>query len=211
MSNIDELIGRLAQDGAAVKPAPHPFMLSLEWMAAALLYLAVALLISGTRYGLWLELHNPWFAAEIAALAGILVTTALSAALLSYPDLHQMRRIAYAPAVAFALFALVLLFAWRADNPPAPLPLHSFECTLSITLLSLLPAAWMFHVMRRYASTHGRWAGAVAFLFAFSVGALWLRLYEQNDSVMHVIRWHYLPMAGIGITGMWLGKRVLKW
>ena len=111
MSDIDELIGKLAQDGASVKRAPHPFLLSLEWIAAALLYLAVALLISGMRHDLWPELHNPWFAAEIAALAGILVTTALSSALLSYPDLHQKRRIAYAPAAAFALFALVLWFA----------------------------------------------------------------------------------------------------
>ncbi len=211
MSNIDELIARLAQDSATSKRAPHPFLLGGEWMAAALAYLAVALLISGTRHDLWPKLHQPWFAAEIAALAGISITTALSAALLSYPDLHQKRSFAYAPAAAFALFALVLLFAWRADNPPAPLPVHSYQCTLSITLLSLLPAAFTFHVMRRQASTHSRWAGAVAFLFAFSVGALWLRLYEQNDSIMHVIRWHYLPMAAVAIAGMGLGKRVLKW
>ena len=211
MGNIDELIGRLAQDSAAVRRAPHPFLLSLEWMAAALLYLAVALLFSGARQDLLPELHKPWFAAEIAALAGILVTTSLSAALLSYPDLHQKHSIAYAPIAAFVLFVLVMLFAWRADNPPAPLPVHSFECTLSITLVSLLPAAWTFHVMRKFASTHSRWAGSIACLFAFSVGALWLRLYEQNDSIMHVIRWHYLPMAGAGIIGMGLGKKVLKW
>jgi hypothetical protein len=211
MSEIDELINKLAQDGATVRRAPHPFLLGGEWLVAALAYLAVALLISGTRHDLWQELHRPWFAAEIAALAGILVATSLSAALLSYPDLHQKRGIAYMPAAAFALFVLVLLFAWRADDPPAPLPVHSIECTLSITLLSLLPAAWTLYVMRRYASTHNRWAGATALLFAFSVGALWLRLYEQNDSVMHVIRWHYLPMAVVGIAGMGLGKRVLKW
>lgn len=211
MSDLDELISRLAQDKTAVQRAPHPFLLGGEWLAAALAYLAVALLISGMRHDLWPELHRPWFAAEIAALAGIMIATTLGAALLSYPDLHQKRAIAYAPAAAFALFALVLLFAWRADSPPAPLPVHSFECTISITLLSLLPAAWTFYLMRRYASTHSRWAGATAFLFAFSVGALWLRLYEQNDSVMHVIRWHYLPMAAAGIAGMWLGKRVLKW
>ncbi|MGB8078611.1 MAG: hypothetical protein WCF09_12135 [Gallionella sp.] len=28
---------------------------------------------------------------------------------------------------------------------------------------------------------------------------------------MHVIRWHYLPMIGFGIIGMWLGRRALKW
>lgn len=211
MNNIDELISKLAQDTATVKRAPHPFLLSIEWMVGAVFYLAVSLMIFGTRHDLWLEFHKPWFAAEIAALIGIAITTSLSAALLSYPDLHQMRRIALAPIVTFALFVLVIFFAWRADNPPAPLPIHSFECTRSIALISLLPAAWMFYVMRKFASTHYLWAGSIALLFAFSVGALWERLHEQTDSIIHVVEWHYLPIIGFGIIGMWLGKVVLKW
>jgi hypothetical protein len=211
MANIDELINKLAQDTATVKRAPHPFLLSIEWMVVAVFYIAVSLMISGARHDLLPKLHDVWFAAEIAALFGIFISTSLSAALLSYPDLHQKRRVAFAPIAIFALFVLVIFFAWRADSPPAPLPVHSFECTLSITLLSLLPAAWTFYVMRKFASTHTRWAGGIAFLFAFSIGALWLRLYEQNDSIMHVIQWHYLPMIGFGIIGMWLGKVVLKW
>jgi hypothetical protein len=65
--------------------------------------------------------------------------------------------------------------------------------------------------MRKFASTHHCWAGGIALLAAFSVGALWLRLYEQTDSIMHVIEWHYLPMIFIGLAGMWLGRRILKW
>ena len=211
MGNIDELITRLAHDTAPVKPAPHPFLLSIEWMVVATFYIAAALMISGTRHDLWLKLHDAQFFAELAALVLILISTSLSAALLSYPDLHQKRRIAMAPVATFALFVLAMFLAWRADNPPAPLPVHSFECTLSITMLSLLPAAWTIFVMRKFASTHTHWAGGIAFLFAFSIGALWLRLYEQTDSVMHVIQWHYLPMIGFGIIGMWLGKTALKW
>ena len=211
MGSIDELITKLAQDTATVKRAPHPFMLSIEWMTVAVLYLAVALMISNVRHDLLVALHNFWFAAEIAALVGIFISTSLSAALLSYPDLHQMRRIALAPIVTFALFVLIMFLAWQADNPPVPLPVHSFECTLSITLVSLLPAAWIFYVMRKFASTHTHWAGGIAVLFSFSIGALWLRLYEPNDSIMHVIQWHYLPMIFFGIIGLWLGKILLKW
>ena len=211
MENIDELIGRLAQDTAAVKRAPHPFLLSLEWMLIAALYLTVSLMLFGTRQDMWVEFHKPWFVAELAALGGIFISTSLSAALLSYPDMHQKRRIVFAPIAMFALFVLVMFFAWRADNPPAPLPVHSFECTRSIALISLLPAAWMLYVMRKFASTHYRWAGGIALLFAFSVGAFWERLHEQTDSVIHVIEWHYLPIIGFGIIGMWLGKKVLKW
>lgn len=211
MNNINELINKLAQDTATVKRVPHPFLLSIEWMVVAAFYLTVALMIFGTRNDLWLELHKPWFATEIAALAGIFISTSLSAALLSYPDLHQKRRIVFAPIATLALFVLVMFLAWRADSPPAPLPVHSFECTRSIALISLLPAIWMFYAMRKFASTHYHWAGSIAFLFAFSVGALWERLHEQTDSIMHVTEWHYLPMIGFGIIGMWLGKAVLKW
>ena len=211
MANIDDLITRLAQDAPPVKPAPHPLVLSLEWMTVAMAYLGVSLTISGLRPDLMLKLQEPWFAAEIATLAGIFIATCLSAALLSFPDLHQMRRAAFAPAITFALFVAVMFLAWHADNPPAPLPVHSFQCTLSITLFAILPAVWAFHVMRKYASTHHYWAGSIALLSAFSAGALWLRFHEINDSIMHVIEWHYLPMIAIGLLGMWLGRTCLKW
>jgi len=211
MGNIEELIVKLAQDTWAVKPAPHPYMLSLKWMGGAVAYLFLSLVLSGLRPDLMSKLHQPWFTAEIAALIGIFIATSLSAALLSFPDMHQMRRVAFAPVITFALFVLVMSFAWLADKPPAPLPVHSFECTISITLFSLLPAIWTFFEMRKFASTHYRLAGCIALLFAFSVGAIWLRLYETNDSIMHVVEWHYLPMIAFGIAGLWLGKLILKW
>ncbi|MEO7623797.1 MAG: DUF1109 domain-containing protein [Gallionella sp.] len=211
MESIDELITKLAQDTETVKRAPHPFMLSIEWMTVAVLYLAVALMISDVRQDLLVALHNFWFAAEIAALVGIFISTSVSAALLSYPDLHQKHRIVFAPLVAFALFVVVMLLAWQADNPSSPLPIHSFQCTLSITMVSLLPAGWIFYVMQKFASTHSRWAGGIAVMFSFSIGALWLRLFEQTDSITHVIEWHYVPMIAFGVIGMWLGKRILKW
>lgn len=211
MENIDDLVTRLAQEATAVKPAPHPFMLSLQWMGIATIYLAVALALSGLRPDILEAFHRPWFVAEVAALLGIFIVTSVSAALLAFPDLHQKRLLALAPTWLFAVFLLILFFAWRADSPAASLPAHSFECTLGITLMALLPALWTFYSMRKYASTHYRLAGSVALLSAFSVGALWLRLHEETDSITHVIAWHYLPMFAIGVIGLWLGKRLLKW
>ncbi|MFA5825632.1 MAG: DUF1109 domain-containing protein [Gallionellaceae bacterium] len=211
MENIDDLVAKLVQDAGAVKPVPHPFMLSLQWMGIAAIYLALSLALSGLRPDLLERLHSLWFAAEIIALLGLFIVTSLSAALLAFPDLHQKRILALAPTWIFALFLLILFFAWRADSPPAPLPVHSFECTLGIMLMALLPAGWTFYSLRKYASTHYRLAGSVALLSAFSVGALWLRLHEATDSIAHVIAWHYLPMLAIGIIGLWLGKRLLKW
>ena len=211
MANIDDLVARLALDAAAVKPVPHPFVLSLKWTGAAAIYLALSLALAGPRPDLLERFHSPWFIAEIVALLGIFIVTSLSTALLAFPDLHQKRRLAFAPLVAFTLFTGVMFFAWQSDNPPSPLPVHSFECTFSITLMTLLPAAWAFYSLRKYASTHYRLAGSAALLSAFSVGALWLRLHEDTDSIAHLIEWHYVPMLLIGVGGLWLGKVLLKW
>ena len=40
MTDIDELVETLARDATVVKSAPHPFMLSIKWMAGAAIYLA---------------------------------------------------------------------------------------------------------------------------------------------------------------------------
>ncbi len=211
MVNIEELVDSLARDAAPVKPAPHPLMLSLGWMAGAAVYLVASLWIFGLRPDLMQKLHEPWFVAEVGSLILLFVATSLSAAVLAFPDLHQMRKAALAPFGLFALFIAIMFFAWRADVPPAPLPVHSFRCTVYIMLFSLLPASWTFFAMRKFASTHYRWAGSIALLTAFSIGALWMRLHELNDSIIHVIQWHYLPMLGIGLIGWGLGKRLLKW
>jgi len=211
MADIEQLVQTLAADTAKVATAPHPYLLSLKWIAAAAVYLALSLAISGLRPDLVQALQRPWYITEIVALILVFIATSFSAALLAFPDLHQKRGLAFAPAWMFALFLLVLLFAWRADNPPAPLPVHSFQCTCSIMLFSLLPAAWTIYVMRKFASTHYQWAGSIAVLSAFSVGALWLRLHEVNDSILHVVEWHYLPILVFGLVGLWLGRALLKW
>lgn len=211
MDNIEQLVASLSKDAQAVKPAPRPWLLSLKWITVAAAYLLIALLITGLRPDWSQQLHKPWFIIEVALLFGILIGTAFSAAILAFPDLHQQRRAAFAPVWLFILFVLVMLFAWLADNPPSPLPVHSFECTLSILMFSLLSSAGIFYAMRQFASTHLRLSGLVAVLFAFSTGALWLRLHEQTDSVIHLIEWHYLPMLAVGLAGLWLGKAILKW
>lgn len=208
-TDLEQLVNELSAEAGHPRPAAHPFLLSLKLLVAAAAYLALALAISGLRPDLAQALQQPWYVAELLMLLLLFAAATTSAALLSFPDLHQKRTLAYAPVVAFALFALTILFAWRADT--APHPVHDIECTISITLVSLLPAAWTFYLMRGYASTHPGWAGSIALLAAFGTGALWLRLQEANDSVAHVALWHYLPMLLAGFIGWVLGRRLLRW
>ena len=120
MENIEEVISKLAQDSVTLNPAPHPFMITLKWTVLAAGYILLSLIISGVRPDIMIKLNEPWFVAEITILTGTFIATALSAALLSFPDIHQMRRLAFFPVIPFALFVLILFLAWHADSQPAP-------------------------------------------------------------------------------------------
>jgi len=211
MGNTEELIEALVRDAAPVKLASHPFAQCAKWMAGGAAYVTLSVMYLGLRPDLMLRLQSSLFVAELGLLAGIIVATFLSAALLAFPDMHQKRGVAFAPVSALALFVLAIFLAWYADSLRAPLPEHNVECLFSIVSLALLPAAWMLYSIRRFASTHPHLAGGIALLCAFSIGALALRLSEQTDSIVHIVQWHYLPMIGIGILGLWLGKVFLRW
>ena len=211
MTTTEKLIESIVQDTASVEPASHPYLLSAKWLAASVAYLALSLAYSGVRPDLMLKLQSPLFLAELVLLAGIIVTTSLSAALLAFPDVHQKRRMIYSPVLMTALFVLVMVLSWNANTHPSHLSGHSVQCLMFIASLTLLPAAWMFYMMRSLASTHPYLAGSIALLSAFSIGALSLRLSEQTDSILHVMQWHYLPMIAVGLIGLGLGKLLLKW
>jgi hypothetical protein len=208
--DTDTLIASLA-DGLEPTPARGFAAKLAMWLACAAGYVAVLLAFLGVRPDLLLKMHSFLFAGEIMLLALIVISCALSAMVLSFPDMQQKRYIVFLPVVPVALFVGLLAVSWLHDTPPSPEPLHGFECLRCIALFSLLPVAGLLLLMRRQATTHSLLAGAVAMLAASSLGCLTLRLSEDTDSIAHIVKWHYLPIMAFCILGMWCGKKALKW
>jgi hypothetical protein len=208
----DDLIKQLAGEVTPVKKGISPFTLALKWLAIMSVYALAVLLFTGTRPDVPAKMQSLLFVSEILSLAGLIGSSALGAALLSYPDLYQKRKLLSLPYVFLAFFATVLVAAWLADNPPAAPPEEEgWICLLSISLIALLPATGIFYGIRRMATTHATHAGCYAVLAAFSISALILRLEENTDSISHIVFWHYLPMLAVAYIGMQLGKLLLKW
>jgi hypothetical protein len=208
--NHDELIAQLAEQATPVRRAPHPFMLFTVWLACAGIYIAAAISWFGVRSDLVTMLHTPLYLGEIALLATIIISCALSSALLGYPDLYQKPRLLLSPVIVFILLVGVMVLSWQG-NPDATAPDHGLSCTLHITLMSLLPAVVLFYGIGKLACTHSAKAGICALLTSFSIGALIARLGEQTDSITHIAIWHYLPMLGVALVGTLLGRILLRW
>lgn len=208
----DKFIESLVQEATVVKPARNPFVTSAIWMSLTALYLlAVAAIYMDYRADLLAKLGQPLFLAEIALLAGMIITSAISAALLTFPDMYQKRWLAFSPSMTFGLFVVVMGLAWLADTPPARIPANDWHCAMAITLIALIPAVWLFYSMKNHASTHPYLTGSTALLSAFATGAISLRMREETDSIIHIVQWHYLPLMIAVLFGGYLGRLWLRW
>ncbi len=210
MTNTETLIEKLSAEPSRVKPASI-FSIAGAWAIGLIIYLGIMIACFGLRDDLAIKMSGLLFSAELGLLALLIITSAFSALLLSYPDIHQKPLLAFSPAPVFLLFVAVLFMEWMADTPPAPLPAHSKECLICISGLALLPAAFHLYRMRKLAGIHYKLSGSIALLSAFSIGAFILRLSEKTDSITHILEWHYLPMLGVALIGVLIGRLVLKW
>jgi hypothetical protein len=211
MTTTEDLIHKLAKD-TIPKCIRSPWCLFSIWALAAVIYAGLILAFYlHPRADLMIKFHDPLFAAEIATLLGLAVSAMYSAAVLSFPDLYQSRRVLIVPVIFFIAFCMVMAFSWGATvpaNPPMP---TGMECLVCITLLSVAPALLIFYQIRKMASTRPAYAGAAATLSAFAIGALTLRLSEDTNSITHIVVWHYAPMLAAAAIGICLGRKLLKW
>ena len=207
----EELIQSMSTEAKAGKAALTPSALFLRWFGGSAASVVLMLFIFGLRPDLSAKLMDPLFLAELVILSALMICLAFTASCLSFPDMYQKRWVLWLAPLSGAAFLVTLVLAYIEDSPPSPLPIHGIECLLCIMLISLTPAAWMFMLLKKQASTHLKMAGSTALLAAISIGALTLRLVEETDSVSHLITWHYLPMVGFALLGTWLGQKILKW
>ncbi len=206
----EQLIASLAGEAVAVRPVTMGAVCA-RWMAGFVSYVAILVAITGVRPDFAELLHHPLFVGEIGLLAALVISSALTAALLSFPDRYQQRWLLRLPLVLFVAFAGVLIAEWLQHPIATPFTFQGAECLTCITAYALVPGAWLLWQMRKLASTHADTAGAAAVMASFAMGAMALRLKEPTDSIAHLVQWHYVPMLAAALIGLGLGKRLLKW
>jgi hypothetical protein len=210
MTTTEQLIDALSKDPV---PAERPDALSrlaLGWLAILLAYALFSICIAGLRSDIGAKVADPLYVIEIANLAALVVTALFSAVLLSFPDMRQQRLGVILPAVP-ALGLLAALAAGMAKAPLAPATPAGMECAICIVLYSAVPAAWAMLCLKRQATTHPYATGALVVLASTAIGALIVRVEEANDSLMHLLAWHYAPMLVCAAIGAWVGQKILRW
>lgn len=210
------LIDKLSQEKPVSRPLGSPARLGGLLAAVLAVYGAGVQFFLHLRPDLGLQLTRPAFAVEIALLVALTLASAWAAVFAMYPDQHQKPWMLRVPYILFALLVGFLGFqlavmphdARMVVPPPGA---HAMECAVCIASVALVPSGLIFGLLRRGASVTPFHAGSFAVLAASAIGCLTLRLAEANDSLMHLVTWHYLPTLVFAAIGAALGKFLLRW
>jgi len=216
MKKTDQLINSLAQEATPIKSIPNPNRLTIALVTILVFYGLIIWLFTGFRQDLSVQFHRPFFLAEITLLLITTLFSIIASAHLTFPDQYQKMGVFRLPFFSFiALSILILLQIFLPIDQkmviPSPKQSHNIECTQFIALAAVIPSAIIFILLRKGASTHLYIAGAYAILASSSIGCLMLRLSEQNDSLLHLVSWHYIPTLLLATVGAYFCQIFLKW
>ncbi len=215
MNNTADLIASLSAEAKPTKKVGTPTYWAVRLLSVLALYAIGCQLFLGIRPDLWMQLSRPLFALEVALLSLLLLSGAVASVLAMYPDSYQKPQFLKLPYIIFALLVgLVGFQLMMPDDARMVMPAlgdHGMKCAICIASLSLMPSALTFALLRKGASVRQFRAGSFAVLSASSVGCLTLRLAEANDSIMHLVQWHYAPTFLFATIGALAGKWLLRW
>ena len=209
----EDLIKSLAAD-APKKSLGTPLRSSLFLGAVLLVYAIAAQCLPGMRADIGTQLLNPLFSIEIVLLVALVMAGTVSSILSMYPDAYQYAFILKLPfivfgALVFFMFSQLLFIPGMADR--GHLDMAGLVCTKCIAWITIIPAFIIFFILKRGASVRPWSAGFYAVVTSAGIGCLVIRLEEVNNSLSHMMMWHYLPTLCLALVGASLGRLILKW
>jgi hypothetical protein len=215
MTDTLDLIAQLSADAKPTSKMRAPIYWSIRLLAVLAIYAAGCQLYLGLRSDLTTQLARPLFIIETILLLLLLISSVVAFILAMYPDAYQKQRLLKLPYYIFIALVLLVLFQiiipHDARMMMPEISNHGMECAIFISSLALTPSAFIFALLRKGASVRQFQSGSFVVLSTSSIGCLTLRLAEENDSIIHLLQWHYVPTMLFAALGALLGKWLLKW
>ncbi len=206
----NELINQLTKHTTPVKPLMHPILQTGIWLLFSAFYFIALSAFMGIREDLVEMVQQPLFSTELILATITALTAAVVAICLSVPDAYQKLWLRWIAVVGFSALTLLLLYRLLATEHYDDF-MTGLGCSGEVCLYAFIPGVFLVLMLRRAATVHSGWAGAMCGLAVGLFGYIFLRLTEPNDDILHLMTWHYLPLLAIVALGTICGIRCLKW
>lgn len=210
--NTEELIDRLARDAPVRIGYRHAFRLAL--LTGLVLSVAMLVFAVGLRENIvaLLETRRVLFKVALTLLLAIVAVRLARRSGQPGQSLRGAALLLFVPVSLLAAGIVAELFAlppqaWAANL----IGENAVDCLVLIPLLSVMPFAGLFWVMRRGAPENPMLAGAAIGLSASAIAAGIYAWHCPDDSPLFVATWYVIAIAIVTSAGALAGRRWLRW
>jgi hypothetical protein len=207
----DQLIQTLAADARPVRPLASPWARTALWLAVALPYIALVVVVISPRADLLAKLADARFLVEqIAAL-----TTGIAAAIAASTVPGYDRKVLLLSALPLAVWLGSL-----GEGCPRTIWQYGFAglslqpdwfCLPAIMLVGDMPVVAMVIMLRRGAPLFPYLSADFGALAAASLGNFGLRLFHPQDASLMVLVWQVGSVFILTTLGCSAGRTILNW
>lgn len=210
--DTDKLIACLTEDADPVHRLPSPWVRTASWLAIAIPYVAVIVMMMSPRDDLAVKFADPRFLLEQVAA----ICTAIGAAVAAFQSIvpGYNRRFLVLPLVPLAIWLASVgqgcVQAWLRGDAASSFT-SDFICIPAIALVGTLPAAVMVLMLRKGAPLWPYASAALGGLAAAGLGNFGLRLFHGQDASLMVLVWQMGTVFMLTILCGWAGRLFLDW
>ncbi len=215
IQKTDKIIQKLGQELKPVKPISCTVKRCVQTVICFIFCIAAAAalaLVFGKNH---IHAVTPLFMTQniIIFVAGIL--SVLAAIRLSTPHIKIPQDIYWLTGIATCIWIGLLGYTFLGsswENIQIDMTaIHSKSCLLDLLIFTIAPALFLFFFIKRAAPTHFKLTGYAGMLAAASFAIIGINFTCAISNLSHLFLWHFLPVIGLGLLGIFLGKKLLRW
>lgn len=209
----EKLIQNLAAAVRPVRPLASPWLRTAIWLAVAVPYMALVVLVISPRADLLTKLTEARFLVEQIAALATGTTAAVAAFASTVPGYN--RKVFLLPALPLAVWLGslgegcldVLLRSGLVGLSLQP----DWLCLPAIMLVGAMPAAAMVIMLRRGAPLFPYLSSGLGALAAAGLGNFGLRLFHPQDASLMVLVWQFGSVFVLTALGGCVGRIIFSW
>lgn len=209
----DRLIERLAEASGSIRPLARPWRRTAIWLAVAISYVALIVLVMAPRSDLVEKFADARFMIELLAAFATGISAAYAAFATTIPGYD--RRLVLLPLLPLSIWVASLgqgclstLAQTGSFGPGFRIDLFCFP---AIVLVGIIPAVAIAFMLRRGAPLVPYLTAALGGLAAAGIGSFGLRLFHAQDASLMILVWQFGTVMVLTCLAGVFGRYLLNW
>lgn len=209
----DRLIERLAEGVEPVRPLPRPWVRSGMWLALAVPYVVLVVLVVSPRDDLADKLSEWHYLIEqvSALVTGIAAATAAFATIIPGYNRKYLLLPLLPLTVWLASLGQGFIQDWIEFGLEGLTLQQDWFCLPATILVGAVPAITMAFMLRQGAPLTPHFTTALGGLAAAGLGNFGLRLFHPQDVSLMVLVWQFGTVFFLSVVAGWVGHFLLNW